>query len=134
MVILPQSYKNEKSMELKDFIKGVVSDITNAVKECQDELDNGAIISPTNINTKEGAKTENGRLSVSNIEFEVSVSTSSTNETGGKINVISAIVNGGIGSETRLSDGNVSKIRFSIPLIYPFSQLNTLPRVRVSHP
>lgn len=98
-------------MELKDFIKGVVSDITNAVKECQDELDNGAIISPTNINTKEGAKTENGRLSVSNIDFEVSVSTSSTNETGGKINVISAIVNGGIGSETRLSDGNVGSVK-----------------------
>ena len=34
-------------MELKDFIKGVIFDITNAVKECQQELNNGAIIAPT---------------------------------------------------------------------------------------
>lgn len=109
-------------MELKDFIKGVVA----AIKECQEELDNGAILSPTNIDTREGVKTENGFLTVSKIDFEVSVSTSSTNETGGKINVISAIVNGGIGSENKSSDDNVSKIKFSIPLIYPFSRLKVL--------
>lgn len=114
-------------MELKDFIKGVVADVTNAIKECQDELGNGAILSPTNIDDKEGVKTENGFLTVSKIDFEVSVSTSSTNETGGKINVISAIVNGGIGSENKSSDDNVSKIKFSIPLIYPFSRLKVLP-------
>lgn len=31
-------------MELKDFIKGVIFDITNAVKECQQELNNYTIV------------------------------------------------------------------------------------------
>ena len=35
-------------MELKDFIKSVLFDVTEAVQECQEELKNGAIISPSN--------------------------------------------------------------------------------------
>ena len=34
-------------MELKDFIKTALSDITNAVSELQAELHNGAIVSPS---------------------------------------------------------------------------------------
>lgn len=30
-------------MELKDFVKGVIIDITNAVKECQDEIGMGLL-------------------------------------------------------------------------------------------
>lgn len=34
-------------MELKEFIKTALSDITNAVSELQAELQNGAIVSPS---------------------------------------------------------------------------------------
>ncbi len=34
-------------MELKEFIKTSLSDITNAVSELQAELQNGAIVSPS---------------------------------------------------------------------------------------
>ena len=34
-------------MELKEFIKTAISDITNAVSELQAELSNGAIVNPT---------------------------------------------------------------------------------------
>lgn len=40
-------------MKLKEFIKEVISDVTNAIKECQEELSNGAIISPTNSRAEE---------------------------------------------------------------------------------
>lgn len=106
-------------MELKDFIKGVVADVTNAIKECQDELDNGAIISPTNGKTEDDVDTNKGKLRISEIEFEVSVSASSSNESGGKINVLSAIINGGMNCENNNSNENVSKVKFSIPVIYP---------------
>ena len=75
-------------MELKDFVKGVIFDITNAVKECQ----------------------------ISNVDFEVSVSVGSSNEVAGKITVLSALVGGG--STNR--DENVTKVRFSIPVVLPF--------------
>ncbi len=47
-------------MELKEFVKTAISDITNAISELQKELDNGAIINP---NLPSTLKTYNyGRL------------------------------------------------------------------------
>lgn len=108
-------------MELKDFIKGVIFDITNAVKECQQELNNGAIIAPTgNWNNKNHIQSkELSALTVSDIDFEVSVSVGSSNEIAGKITVRSAIVAGNIGSGNTTKDENVSKVRFSIPVVLP---------------
>lgn len=117
-------------MELKDFVKGVIFDITNAIKECQEELDNGTIVSPTSVNPKEDIKTSDGYLHVSSIEFEVSVTASSSNEVGGKITVLSALTGG---AENKSKDENISKIKFSIPLVYPCSRVKTLPR-NSSHP
>lgn len=57
-------------MELKDFVKGVLSDITEAIKESQEELDNGAIISPTATNNIENM-VEGYRLH--EVSFDVSV-------------------------------------------------------------
>lgn len=109
-------------MELKDFVKGVILDITNAVKESQRELDNGAIICPTNSNAKETVNSsKDGTLPVSSIDFEVSVSAGSSNETGGKITVLSAVISGGLGSVNTTKDENVSKVRFSIPVILPYT-------------
>lgn len=62
-------------MELKDFVKGVIFDITSAISECQKELNNGTIVSPTNVSSGSNEKinTREGKLSVSCIDFEVSV-------------------------------------------------------------
>ena len=108
-------------MELKDFIKGVIFDITNAVKECQQELNNGAIIAPTgNWNNKNHIQPkELSALTVSDIDFEVSVSVGSSNEIAGKITVLSAIAAGSIGSGNATKDENVSKVRFPIPVVLP---------------
>ena len=108
-------------MELKDFIKGVIFDITNAVKECQQELNNGAIIAPTgNWNNKNHIQSkELSALTVSDIDFEVSVSVGSSNEIAGKSTVLSAIVARSIGSGNTTKDENVSKVRFSIPVVLP---------------
>ncbi|WP_294533457.1 hypothetical protein [uncultured Bacteroides sp.] len=120
-------------MELKDFIKGVVFDITNAIKECQNELENGAIISPTNTSANEKVKSKNGDLQISYIDFEVSVSASSEigengKKEGGGIQVSSSAFGFNIGGKTKgktneeeykYVNENLSKIRFSIPIVYP---------------
>lgn len=106
-------------MELKDFIKNVLADITNAVKESQEELTNGAIISPSSTSKESNVNTKDGRLRVSEIDFEVSVCASSSNGSGGKINVAVAVIKGGTGSESKTSSENISKVKFSIPVIYP---------------
>lgn len=119
-------------MELKDFIKGVIRDITEAVKECQDELSNGAIISPTNSAVSEKIKSTNGDLKISYIDFEVAVSATSSVEANGETKRGIEVGGAGLGisiagkfggkvkSEgNKQIDENVSKICFSIPIVYP---------------
>lgn len=108
-------------MELKDFVKGVILDITNAVKECQEEIDNGAIIAPTK--DYKGKEKSIDDLRVSSIDFEVAVtagkSTEVNGEVGGGIKVLSAFIGSKIGGENKESNEDVSKVKFSIPIVYP---------------
>lgn len=119
-------------MELKDFIKEVIRDITDAIKECQEEIDNGSIISPTNNYVVEKIKSEYGNLKISYIDFVVAVTATSSIEANGEtkrgIEVggsalglnISGKIGGKIKSEgNKQIDENMSKITFSIPIVYP---------------
>lgn len=118
-------------MELKEFIKEVVSDVTNAIKECQEELNNGAIISPTNHRAEEKVKSIYGYSKISYIDFEVAVtavtSIGSNGETQKGVEVggsflginVGGKFGGGATNEDKRVNENTSKIRFSIPLAYP---------------
>lgn len=121
-------------MELKDFVKGVILDVTNAVKECQDEIDNGAIISPTNRKAAETIETEEGRLQISYIDFEVAVTagtaTGINGEVSGRIKVLSSLIGGKIGGESQETDENTSRVKFSIPIIYPRIIVKEKPKKR----
>lgn len=110
-------------MELKEFVKGVIFDVTTAIKECQEEINNGAIISPTNNKAEERAQTYMGDLKISYIDFDVAVMAGSeikeSNGIGGSISVFSCFIGGKTGEENRQESGNISKVKFSIPVIYP---------------
>ena len=125
-------------MELKDFIKGVISDITNAVKECQEELDNGAIVSPVNGKSVEVAHTVQGDKKISYVDFELAVTasseTSANGERKGGIEVKSSFLGFQIGGKiddrvtnesNKQINENISKIKFSIPIIYPTVNVQT---------
>lgn len=112
-------------MDLKDFVKGVFFDVTNAVAECQKELKNGTIISPTNISSssKDRINAKGGDLIVSYIDFEVAViagnETESENNIGGGIKVWGISLGGNNKEDNKQSNESVSKVKFSIPLVYP---------------
>ncbi|MEF9923028.1 MAG: trypco2 family protein [Muribaculaceae bacterium] len=110
-------------MELKEFIKNILSDVTNAIKESQDEINNGAIISPTTSISTGNAKTEDGNFKISEIEFEVAITVDSSNDNisgiGGGITVMSINIGGKSEKEEKTRNENVSKIKFSIPVIFP---------------
>ena len=80
-------------MELKDFVKGTISDIALAIKELNDEKSNiGLLVNPNNydqIKANEFLFIGDGRL-VKDVEFNLSISASDTTEAGGslKINVL----------------------------------------------
>ena len=107
-------------MELKDFIKGVLSDITDAIKESQAELTNGAIINPTatsNIDNMIEIGEERYRLHEVLFDVSVVAAETETSAKSGGINV--KIASGGGSNENSHKEEHVSRIKFSIPLVYP---------------
>ena len=115
-------------MELKDFIKTAITDITNAVSELQEELGNNAVVSPpmpSSIAQKTLQQEGRSRL-ISDIDFNVAITVGSVdsmegNAGAGVLQVFSAKVNAG--NESRSE--KVSRISFSIPVIYPTADVKT---------
>ena len=104
-------------MELKDFIKGTISDIALAIKELNAEHgSDGLLVNPRGCYSIPNAfaSTADDRL-VKDMEFNLSIGASDTTEAGGglKINVLKA----GISNET--NNSTISTVRFSIPVAFP---------------
>lgn len=111
-------------MELKEFIKEVLADITDAVSESQQELKNGSVIIPSNVDYIKGEtiKTGNNRFArIEKIDFEISVAVEDVKGKKGVISVMPTIfgLKGDYGNEQ--SSVNTSIIKFSIPIVYPYN-------------
>ena len=110
-------------MKLKEFIINALTDITSAIKDCQQDVENGAIFAPTNTKADNRINTPNGDLSVSEINFDVAVTVSSENSDGvsggGGINVLGVTFGAKGSSEDKVVEATASRIKFSIPLVYP---------------
>lgn len=104
-------------MELKDFIKGVLSDIVYAVEECQKDFEGKAQINPVIKNYASIEPIESSR--VHDIHFDVALSTTSDGEKSGGISVFSAHV----GAKSTNSLFESSRVKFSIPITYPTKQI-----------
>lgn len=108
-------------MELKEFIKTALTDITNAVKECQCEIKNSAIIPPP-ISTEIGGVNQRiAKYKIYDIDFDVAIT---ANNDIGKSKRIGLEV-WGLGYKNVDTDGYgssvSSRIKFSIPVVYPAS-------------
>ena len=115
-------------MELKEFIKVAISDITAAISELQEELRNNSVVSPPmpgHIPSKTLMQYGKNRL-ISNVDFDVAITVGSVDSfdghTGaGILEILSAKFNSG--NESRAE--NVSRLTFSIPIIYPTAEFET---------
>lgn len=94
-------------MELKDFIKNVLSDIANAVKESQTELKDVAIVNPPS-STSQYAGGTISHYAIKDVEFDIALSASS--EKGGKAGI--SVLAGNLASTSRES----TRVKFSIPV------------------
>lgn len=117
-------------MELKEFVKTAIQDITNAVSELQSELKNGSIVSPSMpsaIANSTVMDPDNGSINrkISNIDFDVAltVGDSGTIESGGKVGI--QIFSAKIGGENKSHTENVSRITFSIPVVLPTAHVKS---------
>lgn len=111
-------------MELKEFIKTAITDITDAVSELQAGLDNGAIVNPSLPNPVANTTVidpNNERINklISKIDFDVALTVGDieAKEAGGKLGI--QILSAKIGGEKQTSIENVSRMTFSIPVVLP---------------
>ncbi len=107
-------------MELKEFIKTAVADITNAVSELQKELQNGAIVSPSLQNeNKSTTVIDNKNMILTQVAFDVAITAGGTDTVRGGakggLHVFSASVDGSTEEHTE----NISHVSFTIPIVLP---------------
>lgn len=118
-------------MELKEFIKTAIADITNAVKELQGGLDNGAVINPT-LPIGENGKTvlvDNEVRVIERLNFDVAVSASESSTVEGNAKAGISVFGGKVGADTSSRSENVSRLTFSIPVVFPSTHVKTQTEV-----
>lgn len=117
-------------MELKEFIKAAITDITNAVSELQGELDNGAIVNPSLPNSI-ATKTlvvDNVIRPIEQLNFDVAVTASEESGVDGQAKAGISIFGAKVGTATSAKTENVSRISFVIPVVYPVCHVKDLLR------
>lgn len=108
-------------MELKEFIKTAITDITNAISELQAELQNDAIVNPT-LPQSIALKTltiDDEVRPIEQLAFDVAVIATEASELEGEAKAGISIFGAKIGTETNASTQNVSRLSFSIPIVFP---------------
>jgi len=117
-------------MDLKDFIKATLVEINQAITESNAELqDTGAIINPKGIQInsdnsqaygRQSPKTDHHRLKVvQKIDFDVAVFAQNDEKAGGGAKISIASIGIGADAEVKNSNKSESRIKFSVPVIYP---------------
>lgn len=121
--------KRDKLMELKDFIKESLVQVNLAIEESNKELkDSTAVINPNNFVVYSEGSQVYGRKStdlkhqakvVHKIEFDVAVYAESDEQKSGGAKISIASIGLGVKAQEGTSNKSESRLKFSIPVIYP---------------
>lgn len=108
-------------MDLKQFIKQAITDISEAVVECQNEIKNGTTINPlmrfTNIDMS--------RDSIYTLNFDVAVTASSENNNGKRVGASIKVVEAAFGKDATIAKSAATRITFCVPISFP---IQTTPK------
>lgn len=108
-------------MELKDFVKETLVQITIGVKEAQAELkDTNCIICPDSMVKDGNLRTGfNGELRpITKVKMSIAVEVQETDSNKAGIG-IAKIIKAGVDSETTTTSTNVSTLEFDVPVALP---------------
>lgn len=107
-------------MELKAFVSAALQDIVGGVQDAQSKLPPGVIV-PAGLDS-DYRSIEAGISSLQFVAFEVTVSAEDRSGSEGKLNVVAAIVGGGIKAESTRNSGHAASLNFRIPIQLPASK------------
>ena len=104
-------------MELRTFVKETLKDILGGIHEAQQEIERGEIVPSLN---EEGWKgLETGLTSYQAIDFEVSVNAVEQEGSEAKLNVVAAVIGGGVRGDSSSVSEHTAKLAFKIPVKLP---------------
>ena len=101
--------------ELQDFIARALTDIAEGVRKAQDatkHLD-------TRINPHRGTTTGGRSRDVVTVEFNVAIKDTKGSSVGGKINVLTGILGGGVKGDLKEDSSAATSLKFCVPMILP---------------
>lgn len=114
-------------MELKEFIKTAITDITDAVSELQAELENGAIVNPALPHSISNGSIDvgSGNQPIQKVEFDVALTTSEAASLDGNAKGGIAIFAAKLGTSQQAQSQNVSRLTFTVPVVLPAVRTQT---------
>ena len=114
-------------MELKEFIKTAITDITEAVSELQEELKNGTIVNPSLTQGEHGKSlmVDNEVRMMERLNFDIAVTTTEATELNGNAKAGISVFGAKVGAENKERTENVSRLTFSLPLVLPTTHVKT---------
>ena len=114
-------------MELKDFIKTAITDITEAVSELQEELKNGTIVNPSLTQGEHGKSlvVDNEVRMMERLNFDIAVTATEATELNGNAKAGISVFGAKVGAENKETTENVSRLTFSLPLLLPATHIKT---------
>lgn len=114
-------------MELKEFIKTAITDITEAVSELQEELKNGTIVNPSLTQGEHGKSlvVDNEVRMMERLNFDIAVTATEATELNGNAKAGIRVFGVKVGAENKERTENVSRLTFSLPLVLPTTHVKT---------
>jgi hypothetical protein len=109
-------------MELKEFIKHTLLEVTNGVIDAQNELNGtGCLINPSSA-TRDGEIIKNGikndYRSIQKIKMNIAVSVSENSGLNSNLGVVN-IIKAGFNTDESVSNEKITTIEFEIPIAFP---------------
>ncbi len=109
-------YVKRGIMELRAFIKESIKDIMGGVHDAQLEIEYGEVVPKSSTKL---SVIETGLTSIQAIDFEVSVNVVENAGSEAKLNVVAAVVNGGVKGNSSNSSGHTATLSFKVPVKMP---------------
>lgn len=115
-------------MELKEFIKETLVQITNGVIEAQDIIkDTGCYINPEGFHSGEQVRTGYNKeyRHVQKVKLSIAISVIENNEKKAGLGVVSGILSAGASTKNNDSNSVTNRIEFDIPISLPIMDIKT---------
>lgn len=110
-------------MEVQEFVRDVLLDIIQGIKEAQRGPGVGGYIAPDGIGThrfpQDSGVANETRIISTVVKFDMAVTAETSKQGGGGTKVRIAVVDADLGGRLEARNTQVSRIQFSVPILMP---------------